>query len=827
MANGLNVPGAPPTIVPNLNVSNRQLPRPISSSIFNQEPRLDAEQQVKFPGDRQLLKVSIAKKDLFMTDGELVTLVVVGAPHKLYDKLGALVQPSFKNATQTNYEFKLDKVAAINLFLEAVRAAASPAVEQKSFSLILTLFVTHPAFTPVLIDGNIPVDRKDVWLTLLRFTDNMRPLERLLICDLPDNQPTVRELQGELRAIGMEQVLDRVPLDVCKGDAWLQDQYQEAYCVDDRGNKLRMIWHLPRLRSETAEADRPNLSTFVDHFFPSANVGLIKDFWQRKFTLTAANKTTPISFRDTFLVAQTFRLVEKFYDSASDFFRAIRSKAAKAETLTDIWEKVRYASQFIVVVSMEYKKVKQKTRELDARHAMLLEMYKAIQQRFPTMFSDSARMKIVRRDGSVIVDGEVESSEIRRLYEEYALLHDSVNYGGNIEVAPPLSDSEVPRAVIGTSASRRMDQTVVDFLYSQEGTPVEIDTSWLKVGHVDELISFVPAPGVERKWVILQDSTAVALTILLEAVRFHFQDTTLDIDKTDWFTINGATLNLGDETKDRFVSQVLRGKYWEYAFDRKESAFPQLMPPQIYLASQGSLYSGKLEEKVDVFPAALSVLEILRLERRDGMNRAVQKELDAVSKILKKELDAPEITMMPALFDIPEGSMTETFLPNPVNLQVVNHHVMMPRPFGPRMKAADAVAVMKRVFHPSMQTLLSTSFIRRMKLETQTLNIKNYPETDYHQQISSSFININHFPDTPEDFEKRLVAANRNEFTSDGYLKDGWRKLSIPEKTVDLFEFYITVALTQIGTTVHWIDTWYYHIRHGGLHCGTNCVRKV
>jgi hypothetical protein len=826
MGNELNIPGAPPTIVPNINASNRALPRPISASIFNQQPPLDAEQQVKFPGDKQLVMVSIAKKDLFMTDGEVVTLVAAGAEHKLYDKLGALVRPAFKNATQTNYEFKLDKVAAVNLFLEVGRPAATPVAASNLF-VTLTLFVTHPAFTPVLIDGNIPVDRKDVWIALLRFVDNTRPVERLFICDLSDNEPTVKEVQAELRGMGMEHVLDKIPFDVCKGDAWLQDQYQETYCADDRGNKLRMVWHLPRLRSETSEADRPNLSTFVDHFFPSRDVGLIKDFWQRKFTVTDAQKTTPITFRDTFLIASAFRLVKRFYDDAMAFLRAIGSKGAEGESPSEAWEQIRYVNLLMVLVAMEYEKSGKKGKELDVRYAMLTEMHKGIEDRFSSIGSNSAHVKILRKDGSAVVDGTVDAAEIARLYEECALLHDSVNYGGNIEVAPPASANDAPRAVIGTSADRPMDKTVVSFLYAQAGEPIEVDTSWLNVGHVDEIISFVPAPGVDRKWVILQNSTTVAFTILLEAVRYHFQDKTLDLDKTDWFKQGGATLNLGDETKDRFVSQVLRGKYWEYVFDRKESAFPQLMPPHIYLSSQGSLFTGAPDVKVDAFPANLSILEILRLERKHGTNRAVQERLDALAKHLRKELDAPDIAMLPAIFDIHQGSQTETFLPNPVNLQVVGNHLLMPRPFGPRMKAADAVAVMKQVFHPSMQTLLTTSFVEKMKLETQTLNIRNFAETEYKQQIAANWIAVDDYPDTPSDFEERLVQANRNEFNAEGYLKDGWRKLTIPEKTVDLFEFYMTVVLTQIGITVHWIDTWYYHIRHGGLHCGTNCIRKV
>jgi Protein-arginine deiminase (PAD) len=230
--------------------------------------------------------------------------------------------------------------------------------------------------------------------------------------------------------------------------------------------------------------------------------------------------------------------------------------------------------------------------------------------------------------------------------------------------------------------------------------------------------------------------------------------------------------------------------------------------------------------RADVYSAAISVLEILRLERTLGMNRSFEKRLGALTSQLQSELDGPDIILLPAIFDIPEPDKTEVFHPNLINLQVVGSHLMVPRPFGPRMKVADAVVVLKKVLDPSLHSLASVRSAGKMGLEHQTLNIRNYPETEYHQRIASNHISVDGYPDTPSDFEGRLVRANRTQFTSDQYLKPGWRRLTIPEKTVDLFEFYAAVVLSAIGLTVHWIDTWYYHVRHGGLHCGTNSIRK-
>uniref|UniRef100_A0ACB8EF13 Uncharacterized protein n=1 Tax=Sphaerodactylus townsendi TaxID=933632 RepID=A0ACB8EF13_9SAUR len=78
---------------------------------------------------------------------------------------------------------------------------------------------------------------------------------------------------------------------------------------------------------------------------------------------------------------------------------------------------------------------------------------------------------------------------------------------GNLDVSPPVTvkGKEYPlgRILIGSSfpaasnepGSRRMSKVVRDFLYAQKvQPPVELYSDWLFVGHVDEFLSFVPAP---------------------------------------------------------------------------------------------------------------------------------------------------------------------------------------------------------------------------------------------------------------------------------------------------------------------------------------------
>ncbi|XP_041063344.1 protein-arginine deiminase type-2-like [Carcharodon carcharias] len=80
----------------------------------------------------------------------------------------------------------------------------------------------------------------------------------------------------------------------------------------------------------------------------------------------------------------------------------------------------------------------------------------------------------------------------------------SLDSFGNLEVSPPvtMNGKEYPlgRIIIGsafptTSEGRNMAKVVRDFLYAQVvQPPIELFSDWLEVGHVDEFMTFVPAP---------------------------------------------------------------------------------------------------------------------------------------------------------------------------------------------------------------------------------------------------------------------------------------------------------------------------------------------
>jgi hypothetical protein len=68
----------------------------------------------------------------------------------------------------------------------------------------------------------------------------------------------------------------------------------------------------------------------------------------------------------------------------------------------------------------------------------------------------------------------------------------SGDYGGNLELMHPTQTHKLGRIVYGNTMTVRM----VDFLKAQQvQTPIIVDTSWLDVGHVDEVLGFTNIPN--------------------------------------------------------------------------------------------------------------------------------------------------------------------------------------------------------------------------------------------------------------------------------------------------------------------------------------------
>jgi protein-arginine deiminase len=86
---------------------------------------------------------------------------------------------------------------------------------------------------------------------------------------------------------------------------------------------------------------------------------------------------------------------------------------------------------------------------------------------------------------------------------DYPAEANSLDYGGNLEVTPPVEGFPLGRIYLGgtpsqdtavdTFRSRRMHPRLQGFLRRQGmQAPIRLRTDWLTVGHVDEIVSFLP-----------------------------------------------------------------------------------------------------------------------------------------------------------------------------------------------------------------------------------------------------------------------------------------------------------------------------------------------
>lgn len=119
-----------------------------------------------------------------------------------------------------------------------------------------------------------------------------------------------------------------------------------------------------------------------------------------------------------------------------------------------------------------------------------------------------------------------------------------VDWYGNLAVTPPLPGYPLGRIYYGDSGTATLDPEIVEFLAAQkvQGPPLPIDTSWLLIRHVDEIISFIPTNSGEPKLLIVSPEAGVKLLQDLE--RKGYGAVTINRGLSTETTVKGALSNL-------------------------------------------------------------------------------------------------------------------------------------------------------------------------------------------------------------------------------------------------------------------------------------------
>jgi hypothetical protein len=599
--------------------------------------------------------------------------------------------------------------------------------------------------------------------------------------------------------------------------------------------------------------------------------------------------------------------VTRLWDQIETAIAALKGKpTVPRQPLAFFTKRERLASELALLKATPAGNPEQK-RDKDTLTASLDQKLSSIDQMVPLA---GRAVKLTIKSQTV----DVSEQALNDLFDRLMEVHSTTNYGGNIEVTPPSSGAPFGTVVTGSVAGRDL-QTLLTRLGNSQTLAqpwVEVNTNWLNVGHIDEIACFMaPVASGLGSPLVLRASPKVALA-LLDAARKA-------------------------QNSDVLVTRLFRGKKWRHEEDR--SILDPLYPPGTYrfLVNQYGKYnlsdfrtptssyplgpSAYYDDRKYLFylagnaaarqyAAHMSVQEALDICR--DTNQTIDDVLlagkgksakqsdypllaglppDTFTELLNSGLDVvaaksfPGATLipLPVLFDRVDlfaTSSTEAVTPDLVNLQQLGRTLLVPKPYGPRLRPSAAIALLSplvddnKVFglpdsiRKALLKVLTVANLQSRRLDVTThwtspdesclrwepasLNNRGYKDAvddidvvaELFRDGFDEFINPDrdytagdtplmqptrdHFTTNIRLVRERILKANPNAYSAQGYVNgNAWVRIVIPENTVDLFEVYTQLLLEVLGYTVKWVDSWFYHVHSGGVHCATNVLRNI
>jgi hypothetical protein len=878
-------PGA--IVVPNLDADRRRLPARASGGPRTRAPQTqdpekplpplpvtrDRDQPVRLAIDDELLPLTVRTNKASAPAGSQFFLRVKGRARihvELFDERGAIL----KHTTGDQDEIPITPAAAgkdLKLRLEVQAPAGTPAGRSAGAQSILDTHFNPDSDTEDDAAFSIEIRSRDpsgsetlhdtglFTIAPMIVVDNAAPAMRVYIANNWGTWPSVSEVSEALD--GMRVELIDVPYEASGGDDWLQDHMQHSVVQGADGYRQVLI-HLPRTRNSniTGGSDDVNLEQFVSSHFASRNVGVFDDLWKRSFAFRdKSGRAQRISFRGSRVLINSMRRVTKIHAALAGLLT--RMDPAGTVEFPDRWSAARRVldSRLRQARAGLGKQPPGPRRVSRDEIAAIEAQIAGVDQQLPF---DLEGISLPLDGGSTAVSDDTADKLFVRLDQA----HGAFNYGGNIEASPPLEQAKLGKLVIGNARfpdEDLMDPDLLRLLHQQNKQPlVEINTGWLDVGHVDEVIGFAPDPGQRGGFAILHASSILAMRLLELARERYVSGLPADHPQAnnDISPLRESTRLTMDGTHP--VTRLFRGKLWPHRHEeRSDAGVPAVSePPRIH---QAIARLGFDEVRYRPGPGPLrwyladaTVREILACERTsnaESTNTFIEAIfLTPIVERMKKEFPRARMFAVPVLFDRVDSTApwsrdarqirTSAYTPSVVNFQPVNGRLLVPRPYGPRMLVDDAREVLAKAFDeqglPRAVRRLTSSFIRRRKLTTGVYWITatdleeskvtrtgvrnlNSPD-DLVEQFRDSFPGVSR-----EDIKKRIVNANRGNFDGVGRWKDeeGALKFVIADDMLDLFETYVELVAAELDVPLFWIDAWHYHVHLGGLHCGTNILR--
>lgn len=713
--------------------------------------------------------------------------------------------------------------------------------------------------------------------------DCLAPVRRVYIATVPGNHPSVHDLHQAARAARIQVV--EVPHDVNSGDAWLQDQYQHAHLEGPDGFR-EIILHLPRIATNTAVGpDAGNLRAFVEAHFRSRDVGVYSGLWTRVLPVSTADggvvRLTPLSLAE--LLAAAIRVAElpRTFLQAASLLSSRASAGGPTVTLTDDWIATLRAAPDNLRALETLAATARAAAPSSRRENEINDILKRVRE----VVADAQKaVAVTGPEGRATVTLRVAGSRAafteettRRMITRAEQMQGSAVYGGNLESTPPVPDAPLGKILLGNARLRDgadfMDPDLLRLLVAQRRQPiVELDTTWLEVGHVDEMLAVVPHRT--SGFSVLHASSAVALNLLREACQLQMTGLPVEDPNSAIRRPSGILPRLMDKGPHP-VTRLFRGKMWKHRLGSSQPGGPNtdVDPPRIFemLAFQfgdsdtfnvhpiGMIRGrGERHYRADITPA-----EVIWCEADDS-GRSTQHVLDesvlaASRALIGSELGVP-ILPLPVLWDrVPDlagylqpatdddtRTKTRAFSPDCANLVVLGHHLVVPKPFGPRMRVDDAIAVVRTVMAgveglESARARVGRRLTGARRMTRETTWVQRLPrayDTSPSGSIRRSYGGMEDLDDLVSVFKDsfpgqtdaqvaaRLRRTNARFLTANGRLRSEFSPIVINDGMVDLFELFIAAVVESTGLTLHFVDSWYYHLHSGQIHCGTNVLRR-
>ncbi|MDP8931025.1 MAG: protein-arginine deiminase domain-containing protein, partial [Actinomycetota bacterium] len=713
--------------------------------------------------------------------------------------------------------------------------------------------------------------------------DRIAPARRIYMVRHASNAPSVTDVRAAARAAGVPLVM--IDEGLSAGDTWIQDQYQHAM-LQGPGGWTELILHLPRLRHENSNATiTDNLEDVVNGHFRSRDVGLFRDLWDRIVpTRTADGTVIRPSFRD-------LQLPIKHVGRILEVATIVNSYGLDAGGSSWVFNVFTEWVDALVALDGELARMEdtinravsgasaQRARQLADQKTAARALVDAIRAQFAVTERTSADPVIGFDLGGQRV--RLRASVARDLLARGEQMHNSENYGGNFESTPPFPSAPLGAVIVGNAADPDSGKELVDpdllrvFVKQAKQPIIEINTDWLKVSHVDEVLAVVPSSRASGGFAILHASARAAMELLDQAASRHLLGLPLE---------HPTRVTAGDSPSGVLprlmvdgsapVTRLFRGKAWTHIHSpaRGNGVEDYIEPPEIYrrlcrafgtttAASGFSVHRiGYVPGPGDDrrYPADITPLELLWAEAdRNGTssNRLIDTHLLEPSwTTLRDAIGTAPILPIPVVFDRLDDAgrlersepilPTTAFTPDVVNMQVLNGHILVPRPYGPRMRIADAIAVVQAAMRA-----LDVAFDVRARVGRRLIAAGRMTRGEHWvERVSPAYVTSSSgiilasyggmltkedvvaafrdsFPgaDTAE-LNRRIIEPNRRHFTADGGLREEFTLFRISDGMVDLFELWIAAVAAELNVRLHFVDSWFYHLGDGQIHCGTNVL---